>query len=133
MWSTWSSPPLVLLRDIHDGLLAKYDCKDTVPPQSQPGARARVGRSQQDGDAQQQEAGPLLLPQLTRLHEAYHARGEDTSNVAAIPAQHRVTQQILSRWYPFKDLKQTFEVSRRAEQLRQRHELDGADQDSSQR
>ncbi len=60
--STWSSPPLVLLRDIHDGLLAKYDCKDTAPPQSQPGARARVGRSQQDGDAQQLEAGPLLLP-----------------------------------------------------------------------
>ena len=68
--SAWSSPPLVLLRDIHDGLLAKYDCKDTVPPQSQAGARARVGRSQQDGDAQQQEAGPLLLTQLTRLNEA---------------------------------------------------------------
>jgi hypothetical protein len=46
-------------------------------PQSQPGAGARVGSSQQDGDAQQQEAGPLLLPQLTRLHEAYHVRGED--------------------------------------------------------
>ena len=30
--STRSSPPLVLLRDIHDGLLAKYDCKDSVPP-----------------------------------------------------------------------------------------------------
>jgi hypothetical protein len=34
--------------------------------------------------------------------------------------QHRVTQQILSRWQPFKDLKQTFAVSRRAEQLRER-------------
>ncbi len=50
--STWSSPPLVLLHDIHDGLLGKYDCKDTVPPQSQSGARARIGLSQQDGDAQ---------------------------------------------------------------------------------
>jgi hypothetical protein len=47
-------------------------------------------------------------------------REEDASNVAAIPAQHRVTQQILSMWQPFKDLKQTFAVSRRAEQLRQR-------------
>ena len=26
-----------LLHDIHDGLLVKYDCKDTVPPQSQTG------------------------------------------------------------------------------------------------
>ncbi len=75
--SSWSSPPLLLLRDIHSHLLADCNCKDTALPQSQPGAGARVGRSQQDGDAQQQEAGPLLLPQLTRLHEAYHVRGED--------------------------------------------------------
>ena len=51
--STWSSPPLVLLRDIHDGLLAKYEYKDTVTPQSHPGVRSRVGRSQKDGDGQQ--------------------------------------------------------------------------------
>ena len=42
--SAWSSPPLVLLRDIHNGLLAKYDCKDSAPPPAQPGARARPGR-----------------------------------------------------------------------------------------
>ena len=42
--SAWSSPPLVLLRDIHDGLLAKYDCKDSAPPPAQPGARARPAR-----------------------------------------------------------------------------------------
>ncbi len=118
--STWSSPPLVLLRDIHDGLLSKYGYKDTTPPQSQPEARARVGHSEQDGDAQQQEVGPLLLPQLTRLHEVYHVWGEDASNVAVIPAQHRVTQQICNRWQPFKDLKQTFVVWRCVEQLRQR-------------
>ena len=34
------------------------------------------------------------------------------------PSQHRVTQQIIARWQPFKDLKQAFVVSRRAEQLR---------------
>ena len=113
--STWSSPPLVVLRDIHDGLLAKYDCKNTPPQQSRSGVRDRVGRSQQDGDAQEHEADPLLLPQLTRLHEVYHSRGEDDSNVATIPDQNRVTHQILSQWQPFKDLKQTFVVSHRVE------------------
>ena len=63
--SAWSSSPLVLLRDIHDGLLPKYDCKDTVPPPSHPGVRGSIGHSQQEGDTQQQEADPLLLPQLT--------------------------------------------------------------------
>ena len=63
--STCSSPPLVLLRDIHDGLLVKYDSKDTVSPQSHPGVRARVGHSQQDGDTHQEETDPLLLPQLS--------------------------------------------------------------------
>ena len=45
---------------------------------------------------------------------------EDASNVVVIPTQHRVTQQILSRWKSFKDLNQTFAVSRRAEKLRLR-------------
>jgi hypothetical protein len=47
-------------------------------------------------------------------------RGEDASSVAAIPAQNRLTRQILSMWQHLKDLKQTFAVSRRAEQLRLR-------------
>jgi hypothetical protein len=92
--ASWSSPPLVLLRDIHHGLLANYDCKDTAPSQAQPGTGARVSRSQQDGDAQQPEAAPLFLPQLNKLHEAYKVRGEDASNVAAIPVQNRLTHQI---------------------------------------
>ncbi len=37
-----------------------------------------------------------------------------------IPLQHRVTMQILEHWQPFRDLKLTFAVSRRAEQLRLR-------------
>ncbi len=44
-------------------------------------------------------------------------RGEDASNVAAIPAQHRLTHQILHHFQKFKDLKETFAVSHRAEQL----------------
>ena len=62
--SRWSSPPLVLLRDIHDGLLAKYDCKDSVSPSAQPGARARPAHDSQDGldGASQEEVAPLFLP-----------------------------------------------------------------------
>jgi hypothetical protein len=115
--SSWSSPLLVLLRDIHNGLLANYDCKDSAPPSAQPRASARPGSNLQDGVSQQQEAAPLFIPQLNRLHEAYIVRGEDASNVAAIPAQNRLPQQIISLWQPFKDLKQTFAVSRRPEQL----------------
>jgi hypothetical protein len=44
-------------------------------------------------------------------------RGEDASNVAAIPAQNRLTHQILHHFQQFKDLKETSAVSRRAEQL----------------
>ena len=46
-------------------------------------------------------------------------RGEDAPNVAvtAIPAQNKATLQILSMRPPFQDLKLTFAVSRRAEQL----------------
>ncbi len=85
--STWSSPPLVLLRDIHNGLLAKYDCKEhSAPPQSQTGERARLGRSSQDRDSQQEEASPVLLPQLNRLNEAF-VRAEDASTMPPIPSQ----------------------------------------------
>ena len=35
-----------------------------------------------------------------------------------MPAQHRITQQIIARWQPLKDLQRTFAVSRRAEQVR---------------
>ena len=58
----------------------------------------------------------------SRLHEASIVRGEDASNAAvtAIPAQNRVTLQILNHWQPFRDLKLMFAVSRRAEKLRLR-------------
>ena len=67
--SASSSPPLVLLRDIHDGLLAKYDCKHSAPAPAQPGARARPARDSQDGASQQEDA-PLFIPRLDRLYEA---------------------------------------------------------------
>ena len=69
--ASWSSPLLVILRDIHSQLLANYDCKDSTPPKSQTGARARGDRSSQDGFSQQQEAGPLVIPQRNCLHKTF--------------------------------------------------------------
>ena len=52
--SSWSSPPLVLLRDIHSKLLTQYDCKEVcVPFQSQGNVGSSARRSSQDGVPQQ--------------------------------------------------------------------------------
>ena len=54
--SSWSSPPLVVLRDIHNGLLANHDYKDSsLPtPPAQPGEGSSwsqfVGRSISTGE-----------------------------------------------------------------------------------
>ena len=55
--------PLVLLRDIHNGLLANYDCKDSAPPPTEPGPRVRPGRNSQDGVSQEEE----VIPTQNRL------------------------------------------------------------------
>ena len=54
----------------------------------------------------------LFFGSLT-AREAFLERGEDASNVAVtpIPAQTRLTDQIIQQWQPFKDLKQTFALS----------------------
>jgi hypothetical protein len=98
--SSWSSPPLRLLRDIHSKLLTQYDCKEVcAPSQSQVNVGDSVRLSSQDGVSHQQETAPLSLPQLNRVFEASFVRDESsTSNadVADFPSHHRVTQQILS-------------------------------------
>ena len=48
--------------DIHNDLLVKYDCKDSVSPPAFPGGRAHPGHDSQDGVSQQKEDAPLLLP-----------------------------------------------------------------------
>ena len=64
--SSWSSPPLVLLRDIHSKLTTQYDCKEVCAlSQSQGNVGASARPSSQDGVSQQQEAAPLSLPRLT--------------------------------------------------------------------
>ena len=70
--SSWSSPPLLLLRDIHSNLLTQYDFKET---------------------------DPHSLPQINLLFETSFVRDESSDSnvdVAVIPSQSRVTQQILS-------------------------------------
>jgi hypothetical protein len=107
--SSWSSPPLMLLRDIHSKLIDQYDCTEVCAPSpSQVNAGARAEPRSQDGVPAQQEAAPLSLPQLNRLFEASFARDESsasTAGAAAIPSQFKVTQQILLHWQPFRDLK----------------------------
>ncbi len=81
-----------------------------------------IGRlSSQDGVSQQYETDPLSLPQLNLLFEGSFVRNEssvsNTDDVADIPSQLKVTQQILSHWKPFRDLKLKFVDSRRDEQL----------------
>jgi len=93
--SSWSSPPLMLLRDIHSKLIDQYDCKEVcVPSPSQGDAGAGARLSSQDGVSQQQETASLSLPQLNRLIEASFVRDESSASNAdatAIPLQRRVT------------------------------------------
>ena len=61
--SSWSSSPLVILRDIHANLISQYDCKEVcAPSQSQDDIGASARLSSQDGVSQYQEDVPLSLP-----------------------------------------------------------------------
>jgi hypothetical protein len=119
--SSWSSSPLLLLRDIHSKLLTQYDCKEVcAPSQSQVHVGASGGIRSQDGVSQQQQAAPLSIPQLNRLIEPSFVRDESSASNAAvptIPSQQRITLKILSHWQPFRDLKLMFAGSRRTEHL----------------
>jgi hypothetical protein len=116
--SSWPSPPLVFLRDIHSNLLDQYDWKEEVCAQSQsqvnvgtgagPNSQSQVNTgagprpsSQDGGVPQQQETATLMLPELNRLIEASFVRDESSASNAdatAVPTLHRVTQQILNHW-----------------------------------
>jgi hypothetical protein len=110
--SSWSSPPLILLRDMHSKLIDQYDCQEvcvTSPSQVNAG-----------GVSQQLETTSLSLHQFNRLIEASFGPDESSASnadVTVIPSQLRVTQQILSHWQPFQHLKLMSAGSRRAEQL----------------
>jgi hypothetical protein len=71
----------------------------SAPSQSQVNVGASARLSSQDGVSHQQENASLSLPQLNRLFEASFVRDESSvsnADVAVIPSQHRVTQEILS-------------------------------------
>ncbi len=51
--------------------------------------RTRLGQNSEDGDSQEQETVSLLLPELTNLHESFHVRGEDDSNMTTIPSRRK--------------------------------------------
>ena len=110
----------MLLRDIHSKLIDQYDCTEVcVPSPSQGDAGAGARLSSQDGVSQQQETASLSLPELNCLHADSFVRDERSASNAdntGITSQYRVTQQILSHWQPFRDLKLMFAASRRAEQ-----------------
>jgi hypothetical protein len=113
--SSWSSPPLLPLRDIHCKLLTQYDCKKVcAPSQSQVNVGASARLRSQDDVYQQQGAAPLCLFEASFVRDESSASNAD---VAPKPSQHKVTQQILSHWQPFLDLKLMFAGLRRAEQL----------------
>jgi hypothetical protein len=92
LWDSflWSSPALLLLRDIHVKLLTQCDCKEVcASPQSQVNVGASARLRSQDDVSQQQGAAPLSLPQLNRLFEASFVRDESSASnadVAAIPS-----------------------------------------------
>ncbi len=117
--SSWSSPPLLLLRDICSKLLTQYDCKEVCEAsQSQVGGVSARQNSQ--NDIPQQQVAPLSLPQVNRLFEVSLVRDESSSSTAdvpVIPTQNKVTDQILSHWQPFIDLQLSYVGSRRTEQL----------------
>jgi hypothetical protein len=91
-----------------------------VSSPSQVNGGTGAGPISQDGVSQQQETVSLSLPQLNRLVESSFVRDESSASntdATVIPSQHRVTQQILSHWQPFQDLKLILAGSHRAEQL----------------
>jgi hypothetical protein len=119
--SSWSSSPLVLLRDIHATLISQYDCKEVCAPSPSQGNVGNSPRpSSQNGVPQQQEVAPLSLPRLDRLFETSFAQDESSvsnAGVVTIPSQLKVTKQILLHWQPFRDLKLKYVGSRQTEQL----------------
>jgi hypothetical protein len=119
--SSWSSPPLMILRDIHSKFIDQYDCKEVcVPSPSHGDAGAGARLRSQDGVSQQQETASLSLPQVNHLIEVSFVRDESSASnvdVTALPSQHRVTNQILSHWQSFTHLKLMFAGAHRAEQL----------------
>ena len=57
--SSWSSPPLLLLRDIHSKLLTQYDCKEVCAPSQ---SQVNVGAGPRPSSQSQVNVGPGARP-----------------------------------------------------------------------
>jgi hypothetical protein len=118
---SWSSAPLLLLRDIHSKLLTHYDCKEgCAPSQSQAHVGARGGRSSQTESSHQQEAAPSSFRCSTAPMRHSLCGDRTLSLLLLLSSRHRNRMHTRSSWQPFTDLRHTFAVSCRAEQLRLR-------------
>ncbi len=88
--------------------------------QSQVNVGTSVRLCSQDDVSRYQGVVPLSLPQINRPFESSFVGDENSvsnTDVTVIPSHHKVTQQILSHWQSFLDLKLMFVGSRRTEQL----------------
>jgi hypothetical protein len=78
--SSWSSPPLQLLRNIHVKLITLYDCKEVCAPTQ---SKVNVGSGayrlhSQDDVSHHQGSGPLSLPQLNHPQQRIVTTVEDS-------------------------------------------------------
>ena len=78
--SSWSSPPLQILRDIHVKLITLYDCKEVCAPTQ---SKVNVGSGDyrlcsQDDFSHHQGSGPLSLPQLNHPQQRIVTTVEDS-------------------------------------------------------
>jgi hypothetical protein len=91
--SSWSSPPLMLLRDIHSKLITLYDFKEVcAPSQSHVNAGAGARLRSQDGVSHQQETVPLIIPHLNLLFgdsfETYICGSRRAAEMAGLECRH---------------------------------------------
>ena len=76
--SSWSSSPLMILRDIHSKILVEYGCKERcAPSQSQAHAGVSGRLSSQDDDVHQEETVPSFFRNSTSFMRL-HLSGERT-------------------------------------------------------
>jgi hypothetical protein len=84
--SSWSSSPLLLLRDIHSKFLSDYRCKEVyVSSLSRVNLGTSGGISSQDGVSQQQEVSTLSIPQFRPLIEDSFVSDEISVSNVPVP------------------------------------------------
>ena len=111
------------MRSIHEELIANYDCTEEQPS-AQHGGSALAQQPHQNRSSQLSEDVNLSLPQLHRLHQVYVQRGQSqaapsqstssqqNTTPTLIPTQRSVTRQIIKKWGPYAEVKDTVVLER---------------------